>query len=84
MSSSRRPPVEGVVENLRKLGIDRTCCSHPITSERTEPEDMRVTALVQRSACVCHAEFVGEHLRGVCWKESQPLLYPVPGSEAKG
>jgi len=37
----RWPPVDAVVESLRKLGVDQSCCSCPIVSETAEPDAIR-------------------------------------------
>ena len=37
----RWPSAEDVAESIRRLGVDRTCCSHPITSQRAEPAEVR-------------------------------------------
>ncbi|MFP4027375.1 MAG: amidohydrolase family protein [Candidatus Brocadiia bacterium] len=39
--SGRWPCVDIVVANARKMGIESTCCSHPITTEAPSPEGFR-------------------------------------------
>jgi len=39
--TKRWPPLDAVVKSLRQLGIEKCCCSHPVTRMTAEPHEVR-------------------------------------------